>query len=345
MAYKVFFVEDELVTREGVRDNVDWAGHGFEFSGEASDGEMALPLLRAAQPDVLITDIKMPFMDGLQLTKIVRERMPWVKVVILSGHDEFEYAQKAIDLGVTEYLLKPVTVQKMHQVLVKLAAQLDTERQEQENLKKLQEQLAGNQALLRERLLFKLVMGVVAPNEAIEQGQLLGLDLIARCYLAAIVKIELGDRSEQFDFDEYQRLQQIIAGLVENDPDVFMLNKDWQETVLVMKGNSPDILVEERDLLLSQIEQAIQPTRYRLTIGAGTPKKRTSDLYQSFVEALVSIQSRADPQGGAAGQSLDSAELLKVDKTAIENYLRCGVQEGFDEFFDTFHPPGGGEQP
>ena len=109
MPYKAFFVEDEIVTREGIRDNVNWHSHGFEFCGEAPDGEMALPLLQATQPDVLITDIRMPFMDGLELCRIVREQMPWVKIIILSGHDEFEYAQEAIKLGVTEYLLKPVT--------------------------------------------------------------------------------------------------------------------------------------------------------------------------------------------------------------------------------------------
>lgn len=70
MSYKVFFVEDEIVTREGIRDKVDWQGNGFEFCGEAPDGEMALPLLQAIQPDVLITDIKMPFMDGLELSRI-----------------------------------------------------------------------------------------------------------------------------------------------------------------------------------------------------------------------------------------------------------------------------------
>src|SRR6476646_4374374 len=96
---------------------------------------MALPLLRTAQPDVLITDIKMPFMDGLQLSKIVRERMPWVKIIILSGHDEFEYTQQAINLGVADYLLKPVTVQKLQNILQKLIVQLNRERKEQENLK------------------------------------------------------------------------------------------------------------------------------------------------------------------------------------------------------------------
>ena len=93
MAYKVFLVEDEAAARVGIRENVDWKAAGFEYCGEAPDGDVALPLIESTQPDLLITDIKMPFMDGLQLSKIIRQRMPWVKIVILSGHDEFEYAQ------------------------------------------------------------------------------------------------------------------------------------------------------------------------------------------------------------------------------------------------------------
>src|SRR6185436_1385227 len=141
MAYKVFLVEDEIVAREGIRHNVDWQTNGFEFCGEATDGEMALPLLRTVQPDVLITDIKMPFMDGLQLCKIMRERMPWIKIIILSGHDEFEYAQQAIKLGVTDYLLKPITVQNLQTALRKLTVQLDQEKEQHDNLKRLKEQV------------------------------------------------------------------------------------------------------------------------------------------------------------------------------------------------------------
>src|SRR5512136_2310378 len=176
MLHKVFLVEDEVVAREGIRDNVDWRLNGFEFCGEAPDGEIALPLLETAEPDVLITNIKMPFMDGLQLCKIVRERMPWVKIIILSGHDEFEYARQAIKLGVTEYLLKPVTVQDLHNVLQKIAAQLEQERKDQEHLQKLRDQIEENRAALRERFLIKLVVGAVSPTEVIEKGQLLGLD-------------------------------------------------------------------------------------------------------------------------------------------------------------------------
>jgi two-component system, response regulator YesN len=339
MSYKVFLVEDEIVAREGIRDNVDWRSNGFEFCGEAPDGEMALPLLQTAKPDVLMTDIKMPFMDGLQLCKIVRERMPWVKIVILSGHDEFEYAQQAIKLGVTEYLLKPLTVQDLHHVLQRIAAQLDQERKDQENLKKLQEQIDENRATLRERLLLKLVVGAVSSTEAIEKGELLGLDLIARCYLVVILKAEPGDRSKQFDYAEYQQVQQVVSSLVENNPDVFLLKKDWEELVLVMKGNTPEYMEEERDLLLELIKQELKKTRYQLTIGIGTPQKRLADIYQSFVEALVSIQNAADARKAGSYPAVDRAELLKVDKSAVENYLRSGVKEGFDEFFDAYIRP------
>ena len=339
MSYKVFFVEDEIITREGIRDNVDWQAGGFEFCGEATDGEMALPLLRAAQPDVLITDIKMPFMDGLQLSKIVRERMPWVKIIILSGHDEFEYAQKAISLGVTDYLLKPVTVQKLQTVLHRLSVQLDQERKEQERLKRLQEQIEDNRAMLRERLLFKLVVGAVSPAEALEKGQMLGLDLSARHYLVVILKLELGDRSEPYDHDEYQRVQLDLTELSERNPDVFVLKRDWGDIILIMKGITPEYLEEERDVLLEQARQATAKTRYRLTIGVGASKERIADIRQSFIDALVHLQNPVNESAAGLNRSVERRELLKLDKTVVENYLRCGSKDEFDLFFDTYLRP------
>ena len=127
MSYKVFLVEDEIVTREGIRENVDWDAAGCKLCGEATDGEAALPLIESAKPDILITDIKMPFMDGLQLSRIIRKHMSWTKIIILSGHDEFEYAQKALQIGVTDYLLKPITSEDLHQALRKITLLLDQE--------------------------------------------------------------------------------------------------------------------------------------------------------------------------------------------------------------------------
>lgn len=338
MPYKVFFVEDETVTREGIRDNVNWQASGFEFCGEAADGEMALPLLRTAQPDVLITDIKMPFMDGLQLSKIMRERMPWVKIIILSGHDEFEYAQQAIKLGVTDYLLKPITVQNLQNVLQKLTVQLDKERDGQANLKKLQEQVAENRVALREKFLFKLIVGAISPTEIIENGQMLGLDLIARYYLVAIIKIDLRDRTEQYAHEEYQQVQNAVMDLIEKNPDVFILKRDWGDLILIIKGDTPEYLEEERDLLLDEIGQKVEQTRYKLTVGVGTTKKKTADICQSFVEALAYLQNLINGDA-ELNHAFEQVELLKVDKSAVENYLRCGVKDGFEEFFNEYIRP------
>jgi len=339
MSYKVFFVEDESVTREGIRDNVDWQAHGFEFCGEATDGEMALPLLRTTRPDVLITDIKMPFMDGLQLSKIVRERMPWVKIVILSGHDEFEYAQEAINLGVTDYLLKPVTVQKLQKVLQKLNVQLEREKKEQEEIKRLQEQVKENRTLLCERLLFKLILGAISPTEVIEQGESLGLDLSARYYLVIFLRIELGDRSERYDHDEYLRVQNNVIGFAEKNPDIFILKRDWSDLIFIMKGGTPEYLEEERDLLLSEIHQEVAKTRYQLSLGVGGSKNRIAEISDSFAEALINVHGPAGRSRSGLNRAVEKAELLKLDKLAVENYLRSGSREGFDEFFDAYLEP------
>jgi two-component system response regulator YesN len=342
MSYKVFFVEDEIVTREGIRDNVDWQADGFELCGEAPDGEMALPLLQATKPDVLITDIKMPFMDGLQLSKIVRERMPHTKIVILSGHDEFEYAQQAIQLGVTEYLLKPVTVQDLHAVLQRVARKIMQEEAEQAKLAQLRKQVQENRAALIERLLLKLLVGAISSVEAIEQSEWLGLDLIARFYLVAVVRIGSCESVEPFDYALAHRVQDILASSVAQNPDVFLLRKDVEEFVLILKGSTQTCLEEDKDFLLDQITRRAQEYHCTLRAGIGAPRSRITDIGQSFLEALAQVQ-RAPNEQGEANAGVDTSELLKVDKSAVQDYLKCGIQEEFPDFFDAFLFPLGAQ--
>ena len=126
---KVFLVEDECVVREGLRDCIDWERYGFEFCGDAPDGELALPQIRKLRPDILITDIKMPFMDGLALSKLVCAELPETRIILISGHNDFEFAQEAIEIGVEQYLLKPVTKSSLLKTLED-PGQLETWRQE-----------------------------------------------------------------------------------------------------------------------------------------------------------------------------------------------------------------------
>ena len=126
---KVFLVEDEAIIRRGIKKNVEWEKNGFEFVGEAGDGEYAYPQILKTEPDILITDIKMPFMDGLELSHLVKKILPNTKIIILSGYNEFEYAKEAITIGISEYLLKPVTAASLTAVLRKVMEEIREEKE------------------------------------------------------------------------------------------------------------------------------------------------------------------------------------------------------------------------
>lgn len=126
---KLFLVEDEVIIRDGIKKHIDWEAEGIEFVGEAGDGEMALPLILETRPDILITDIKMPFMDGLELSARVKKELPDTTIIILSGYNDFSYAQEAISLGVTKYLLKPITRAKLVECIRPIRMQIEEERQ------------------------------------------------------------------------------------------------------------------------------------------------------------------------------------------------------------------------
>ncbi len=332
MYYKVFLVEDEIATREGIRDNVDWKFFGFEFCGEAPDGEIALPLIEAAQPDLLITDIKMPFMDGLQLCKIVREHLPWMKIIIVSGYDDFRYAQSAIKLGVTEYLLKPIGVQEMQQVLVKVAAVLDQEKSDRAYMKQLRSQVEDNLFLLREKFLLRLVSGGESSIAAIEQSQQLAVNILSQYYQVMLCKIKSSDGVKPFDYPTCQQVEKIILGLIGANQSALLTKKDMDEFVLIFKGDNLEELEQESSFLAGLIQNDVESkTNCRLVIGVGGAQQRLGDLYRSFTEALVQLKGK--------WEDFDFSELQRLDRAALMHYLEDGRAEEFDAFFDTFIRP------
>lgn len=126
--YKIFVVEDEPLIRQNIRNAIDGTDGPYAFCGEASDGEMALSMMLDLQPDILLTDIKMPFMDGLELARHAKSMMPWIKILILSGHDEFNFAKEAISIGVDAYLLKPIAQKDLKKAFDDVVRRLEEER-------------------------------------------------------------------------------------------------------------------------------------------------------------------------------------------------------------------------
>ena len=139
--FKIFLVDDESTVRESLRDNIMWHQYGFQLVGEASDGEMALPLIRKLEPDLLVTDIAMPFMDGLALSRIVKQEFPHVKIIVISGHGDFEHARQAIQIGGDQFLLKPVTRLSMQKSLQEIRRKLEDEQAKEDSLEKLREDM------------------------------------------------------------------------------------------------------------------------------------------------------------------------------------------------------------
>lgn len=182
MALKVFLVEDESVIREGLRDNIPWQQYGFRFVGEAGDGEMALPLIRKERPDVIITDIKMPFMDGLSLTHIVKQEFPETKVIIISGYDDFEYARQAISEGVEQYLLKPITRNNLQKALAEVKEKIDAEQEQKNYLKKYQDDMHEYEQSFRRNFFEKVFEGNISIQDIYEEASKHSLDINAPAY-------------------------------------------------------------------------------------------------------------------------------------------------------------------
>ena len=193
--YSVFIVDDEVIVREGIRSKIDWENTQFSFAGEASDGEIALSMIQDIKPDILITDIKMPFMDGLELSRMVKKLQPWVRIIILSGHDEFEYAKKAISIGVEDYILKPFTSENLLSSLNKIATSLDKQKQQFTDISRMKSELESSTALIRDKLLSDIVLGTMNSADAVQKATELHINLIARYYIVLISEIH----SEQTD--------------------------------------------------------------------------------------------------------------------------------------------------
>ena len=180
----LFLVEDERIARESIRDNVPWQEHDILFLGDAPDGEVALPQLLEKRPDILLTDIKMPFMDGLELARIVRKELPDTRIIILSGHNEFEYARKAITLGVNDYLLKPVSSRDILEAVDRSKAQILECR-----ARRIERQ--SHSITQRELFFSNLYSGILmGPAQMLQRAAQLGISLAAGAYQIILTELD-----------------------------------------------------------------------------------------------------------------------------------------------------------
>ena len=155
--YKVLLVDDEEEVRNAIEQRINWEELGFEVIGKAQNGVKAMEIAEKLQPDVVITDIKMPYMNGLELARNLKEENPGVRILILTGFDEFEYAKEAVHLEVEEYILKPINANELSECLKRLKNVLDKEREEKLNVRKLEQYYTDSLPVLQTNFFCSLV--------------------------------------------------------------------------------------------------------------------------------------------------------------------------------------------
>ncbi|MCT2537212.1 response regulator [Aquibacillus koreensis] len=264
---KVFLIDDEMLIRKGISESIDWNKEGFEYCGDAPDGEVALPLIEKHQPHIVITDIKMPFMDGLELSKILRQRMPWIKIIVLSGHDEFEYAREAMRLQVTDYCLKPITGSDLLSLLHKVAEKIDQEDKQNKHYSDLESIALQKVVLSKNKLLTSLCEGTMATSEAIKKASELGIDIIASYYYVILLE------SESFEWSSLD--------WIEKTYDCIAFKKNNKELVCIVKGSSRQQLEDEAD----QIRNRIQLESPAVLFGLGKVESRIQGIPISYEDA------------------------------------------------------------
>ncbi|HEX2954389.1 MAG TPA: response regulator [Bacillota bacterium] len=289
----LLLVEDEEAIQQKLVYNIDWAEQGFDRVFTANNGLEALKVLENNSIDIMVTDVQMPKMNGIELLKEVRKQEYRMKVIVISGFAEFEYAQESLKLGVSDYLLKPFASKKLLGIVLRLKTELEREQAEKFEARQMREQLQKNMVSLREKLFLDLINGnAVAANPGADL-KFLGLtDLEGRLFQVAVLEIP-ESRLRKVDEEEKYLLNLIFYRHVQDrlakwNGRYWVINNRLNQITLVVFDPDTQLpmLLEE---LLDQLQPALdQP----LTIGVGHPYRELKDMSISYQEACVALQYR-----------------------------------------------------
>lgn len=341
--YKMILVDDEEDVRESIERKVDWSALGFEVVGSVNNGEEALELIDHMHVDVVMTDIKMPFMDGLTLSAKVKENYKNTKVVLYSGFDDFEFAREAIHLEVEEYLLKPIGAKDLETVFRRIKENLELEFDERRNLDNLRDYYQKSLPLMREQLLVGLLEGKVGEEQARMRIHSYGMELEASYYCVAVVR---GDSSVK-EFQTGQMLMLSLSNLAKE-----YLEKSQKCHVFLYLDYIIIIgqLLEEKEIMdfVYHIDQVCKMGSRMLDMkvdaGVGHAYPELIQMAVSFEEAKDAFHYRVlgEENGRAiyiqdvepASKEMVYQELQGISKVIQE--IKFGTGESLDEAINEF---------
>lgn len=285
--FSVFLVEDEPLIRQNMRNALENGDEPYICAGEAGDGELALTIIQDVKPDILITDIKMPFMDGLTLARHAKAIIPWLRVIIVSGYDDFDLARQAIGIGVDQYILKPVANKDLFAAL-RAAGEKITEhkRQSVTFLKNLSNEEMIRNALLG-TFLEQLCSGEIGPDEALRRAEELSVNLLSKYYTVAVARCE-----ENGGLPNRQAIASKVKYLLVDSTDVLFYISGMDLIVLIVKGSSEIDATERAYHSAQTLKHELEgDLSLKLTIGISTVVNRISAIRDAWHEACVLLKT------------------------------------------------------
>lgn len=349
---KVFLVEDEMVIRRGIKNSIDWEKEGYIFCGEASDGELAYPMIIKEKPDILITDIRMPFMDGLELCKLVKKELPNIKILILSGYDEFDYAKEAIRLGVTEYLLKPISSGKLLEALNGVSESIRREKEDKDLVRKYMEEMRENTEHEKQKFFEQMIAGNLSMADALETGKKYEMNLSAGMYNLLLFRFTLGEENRKSG-ELLGEAEYAIEKLTERLEYVFEFQRGVEGWAFLLMADNEEQMSERVKELSKDLEEIMK--NYSTVAyfgGIGQPVARLRELEESFREAERALAARftmelnriisvEDIRMAQNVDTLDDIEItsfgeIEKTRTMLEKFLNNGAEDEIDEFVDVY---------
>ncbi|NJD02068.1 MAG: response regulator [Ruminiclostridium sp.] len=317
--YKLLIVDDEHLITEGLAQGIDWTGMGFEISGMVFNGLEALKFIEHTRPDVILTDIKMPFMDGIELIRSVKLIDSQISFVILSGYDDFGYAKKAIEYGIVSYLLKPLKEDEISEVFRKLFLKLENKKAMDNQYSRIRERLDNNKYVIFGNLLMKLINGELQDiNIFRREISDIGVNLCEEyiCFIAFCFDVK--DKSEDNKLKNQLILHEAIDFWADYKYPVFT---DSEKFFIVANSSIIiDIWELKRavEMFRKHIEERNPPllNNVILSFGLGSSSRLFNNLNKSMWDSVAALKYRFF---NGYGHIIHYSEIQGKDNIIIEN--------------------------
>ncbi|MDO4272788.1 MAG: response regulator [Eubacteriales bacterium] len=287
---KVLVVDDEKLVRQMILRCIDWTELGLEIVGEASGSEEGLKMAAELHPNIVFTDIRMPVMDGLEFARRITERYPDTKIIILSGHDEFEYASEGIKIGVFDYLLKPIDQEEIRDAAVKVRDAILQEQDYQQSIRRLKQELSANAGYIREKQLAALVRSQ-KPDSLLDSLEYLDVRLRKDIFQVALVEV-LFDNSSGMDEENKlllkMKCQELMQEYFKKDEHIYVISSGMQ-SIMILNNQMKEEFFEICDILK---EHLIKHTKCGICIGVGEAYTELEQLHISYREAKDALKYR-----------------------------------------------------